>query len=56
MTFFELDPCTNCKKNQWRLGVRDTKTGRTEFMCLGCATNVYIRTTAEGYKHLAGGE
>lgn len=54
-TYFELDPCTNCKKNQWRMGARDAKTGKTEFSCFDCAGNVYVRLTKEAYQHLAGG-
>lgn len=55
-TYFELEPCTNCRKNQWRLGVRDAKTGKTEFSCFDCAGNVYVRLTKEAYTHLAGGD
>lgn len=55
-TYFELEPCTNCKKNQWRLGVRDAKTGRTEFTCFDCASNVYVQLTKDAYTHLAGGD
>lgn len=56
LTYFELDPCTNCKKNQWRLGARDPQTGKTEFVCFDCAGVVYVRLTKEAYQHLAGGD
>lgn len=56
MNYFELDNCTNCHANRWRLGVRDAKTGKTEFSCFDCANNVYVRLTADGYRHLAGGD
>lgn len=63
-TYFELDPCSEarggrlpaCKANQWRLGVRDPQTGKTEFTCFDCASNVYVRLTKEAYQHLAGGD
>lgn len=54
--YFELDPCTNCKQNRWRMGRRDPQTGRTEFSCFDCAGNVYIRLTREAFVHLAGGD
>ncbi len=54
MTHFELDPCTNCKSNRWELGAREARTGATEFKCSTCANMVYIRTTAAGFRHLAG--
>ena len=54
--YFELDPCTNCKANRWRMGVREAKTGKTAFACFECGGNVYVRLTKEAYQHLAGGD
>ncbi len=54
MTFFELDPCTNCKTNQWAMLHRQKASGKVEFKCFTCANVVYVRLTADAYRHLAG--
>ena len=54
--YFELDPCTNCRENRWRIGMRDHHTGKTDFSCFACAGVVYVRLTKEAYQHLLGGD
>lgn len=56
MNYFSLEPCTNCRQNQWRLGVRDARTGKTEFSCFDCANTVYVLLARDEYRHLAGGD
>lgn len=54
MALFELDVCTNCKSNAWKLGAR--KKDRTEFGCLYCGAVVTVLLTKQQFRHLAGGE
>jgi hypothetical protein len=50
--FFEIDDCTNCKSNQWKLGLRHKE--RTEFECIACGGVVTVLLSNEQYRHLLG--
>lgn len=53
---FELDePCTNCKGNTWRIGLR-TQRGLTEFLCVACGAVVYTNLTREEFDYLQGAD
>jgi hypothetical protein len=52
MTYFELDPCTNCRSNCWSLGLR--KKLHTEFKCFYCGQVRDVILTKEQYLHLMG--
>lgn len=52
MTFFEIDSCTNCRSNCWKLGLR--KKDRTEFSCVYCGGVVTVLLTKEQFAFMAG--
>jgi len=49
-TYFELDPCTNCRANCWLIGAR--KKDHTEFRCFYCGQYRDVLLSREQFLHL----